>query len=142
MENIAVNYFWLIMMVIHKLRNMGGGQNSCILNIKEFVWFCITMDEGVLKSRKTALRNMWRDIHKLRNLIFPLKRYVIYGCLLNHHNQPKLTNCNVIPLYLVSFAVILQLKLGLTYFIRNIHGYPWIWISITGFWSQMERVRT
>jgi hypothetical protein len=33
----------------------------------------------------------------------------------------------------VSFAVILQLKLCLKYFIRNIHGYPWIWISIAGF---------
>jgi hypothetical protein len=27
----------------------------------------------------------------------------------------------------VSFAVILQLKLCLKYFIRNIHGYPWIY---------------
>jgi hypothetical protein len=71
------------------------------------------------------------NIHKLRNLIFPLKRYVIYGCLLNHHKQSKLINCNVIPLYLVSFAVILKLKLCLKYFIRNIHGYihyPTYWI--------------
>jgi hypothetical protein len=98
------------------------------------------MDDGVLKIRKTALRNMSGVIHKLRNLIFPLKRYVIYGCPLNHHKQSKLVNCNVIPLYLVSFAVILQLKLCLKYFIRNIHGYPWIYplsnlldISIAGF---------
>ncbi len=81
------------------------------------------MDEGVLKIRKTALRNMWGDIHKLRNLIFPLNRYIIYGCPLYHHKQSKLINCNVIPLYLVSFEVILQLKLCLKYFIRNFHGY-------------------
>jgi hypothetical protein len=33
----------------------------------------------------------------------------------NHHKQSKIINCNVIQLYLVSFAVILQLKLCLKY---------------------------
>ncbi len=49
----------------------------------------------------------------------------------NHHKQSKIINCNVIRLYLVTFAVILQLKLCLKYFIRNIHGYFWISMDIS-----------
>jgi hypothetical protein len=93
---------------------------------------------GGPKIGKIALCDMWGDVHKLRNPIFSLKRYVIYGCLLSHHKQSKLINCNVIPLYLVRFAVVLQFKICLKYFIRNIHGYikyPTYWISIAGFWS-------
>ncbi len=67
---------------------------------------------GGSESCKTALSDMYL-----------IKRRVIYGCPLSHHKQSKLNNCYVIPLYLVSYAVVLQFKLCLKLFIRNIYGY-------------------
>jgi hypothetical protein len=104
--------------------------------------------------KKIRLRSLWMSPHILRNAVFLIFRtpssivtqnhtnsYIFnihefwpppmlrnLWTIPNHHKQSKIINCNVIPLYLVSFAVICS---HFKYFIRNIHGYFWISMDIS-----------